>query len=172
MAELSSNSATDTVLAAIRIRRSAQRFSRQLRYRRTENTITGTKRSVLGTLYRHEKPLTLSDLARTERLQPQSLTRVLAELEDDRLIKRTPDESDRRQVLISITEEGRNLLVVDAQSQVRWLVSVMSSHLSKAEQDVLLIASDLFDKICDASGSQQDHAQDNAADSQSLASAD
>jgi len=151
VAEAFTNPALELVGTAIRLRRSVQRLARQLRFRRSDQGISGTKRSVLGTLYRADKPMTASELARVERLQPQSLTRVVSELEEEQLIERTPDEADRRQLLISITEAGRNLLIVDAQTQVRWLASTMSSHLSKAERDVLLVAADLIDRICDAS---------------------
>lgn len=140
----------DVAVRAIRIRRSVQRLARQLRFRRADRGISGTKRSVLGTLFRADKALTASDLARLEHLQPQSLTRAVAELEQAQLIERTTDESDRRQLLISITEAGRNLLIVDAQAQVRWLAAAMSSQLSEAEQNVLAIAADLVDRICDA----------------------
>lgn len=93
--------------------------------------------------------MTASELARLEHLQPQSLTRVVAELEDGQLIQRNQNESDRRQLLISITEAGKNRLMVDAQAQIQWLTSVMSLHLSPAEQDMLVVAADLIDRICD-----------------------
>ena len=86
-----------------------------------------------------------------ERLQPQSLTRVVAELEEARLIERTPDEIDRRQLLISITEAGKDLLMTDARSQIGWLGAVLSEHMSKAEQEMLLIAAGLMDRVCDIS---------------------
>jgi DNA-binding MarR family transcriptional regulator len=137
--------------AAIRIRRSVQRFARQLRFRRADRGVSGTKRSILGSLFRSEKPLTLTELARIERLQPQSLTRAIAELEEASLIERRQDESDRRQSMISITETGRELLIADAQSQVDWLLSLMRAHMSKAEQEMLSIAAGLIERICDIS---------------------
>lgn len=98
--------------------------------------------------------MTASELARLEHLQPQSLTRTVADLEEGQLIQRSQDESDRRQLLISITEAGTHLLTVDGQAQTRWLASVMASHLSEVEQDILVIAADLIDRICDVSETQ------------------
>ena len=141
--------------AAIKIRRSVQRFARQLRFRRVGDAISGTKRSILGTLFRSGKPLTLTELARLERLQPQSLTRAIAELEETQLIERTNDEIDRRQLLISITDVGRDLLIVDARAQIHWLGATISTHMSKAEQQMLLIASDLIERICDISDAHE-----------------
>lgn len=98
--------------------------------------------------------MTASELARLEHLQPQSLTRTVADLEEGQLIQRSQDESDRRQLLISITEAGTHLLTVDGQTQTRWLASVIASHLSEVEQDILVIAADLIDRICDVSETQ------------------
>ena len=137
--------------AAIRIRRGVQRFARQLRFRRADHGVSGTKRSVLGSLFRSGRPLTLTELARLERLQPQSLTRVIAELEEASLIERRQDEIDRRQAMISITEMGKDLLIADARSQVEWLVSLMGAHTSKAERELLSIAAELMERICDIS---------------------
>jgi len=142
--------------AAIKLRRSVQRFARQLRFRRVDSAISGTKRSVLASLFHSEQPLTLTELARRERLQPQSLTRVIAELEEARLIARKPDEIDRRQLLISITAKGRNLLMVDARAQIGWLGLTISAHLSQAEQQVLLIAAELMERLCDISDAAKD----------------
>ena len=141
--------------AAIKIRRSVQRFARQLRFRRVDYAISGTKRSVLASLLHSAHPLTLTDLARIERLQPQSLTRVITELEKARLIVREPDVVDRRQLLISITDKGRSLLIVDARAQIGWLSSTISAHLSAPEQQLLLIAADLIERICDISEAAQ-----------------
>lgn len=146
--------AEEIIPASLSVRRGVQRLARQLRFHRSDHEISGTKRSVLGTLFRSGKPITASELARLEHLQPQSLTRVVADLEDDELIQRNQDESDRRQLLISITETGKNLLIVDAQSQTQWLNSVMSLHLSQAERDILVVAAGLMDRICDASEAQ------------------
>jgi DNA-binding MarR family transcriptional regulator len=142
------------VEAAIKIRRSVQRFARQLRFRRADHGVSGTKRSVLGSLFRSERPMTLTELARIERLQPQSLTRAIAELEEASLVERRQDETDRRQSMISVTEMGRDLLIADARSQVEWLISLMRAHMSKAEQDMLSIAAGLMERICDISDAQ------------------
>ena len=48
-------------------------------------------------------------LAKAERLQPQSLSRLIAQLERDGLIKRRPGEQDRRTLILEITAAGREL---------------------------------------------------------------
>jgi DNA-binding MarR family transcriptional regulator len=100
-------------------------------------------------LQRGGKPMTATDLARLERLQPQSLTRIIADLEEQGLIRRRQDEVDRRQILIEITQTGTDLLVLDAHRQNVWLSQVLTTRVSKAERNILDIAADLLDGLSD-----------------------
>jgi DNA-binding MarR family transcriptional regulator len=65
--------------------------------------------AALATVERHG-PLTPSELAARERIQRPTATRVLARLEDEALIARTPDAQDRRSSLVSVTSAGSDLL--------------------------------------------------------------
>lgn len=133
--------------AATKVRRSVTHLARRLRGLRSDHGISGSKLAILGWLFRADTPMTATDLARLERLQPQSLTRIIAELEEQGLIRRTPDEADRRQILIEITQAGRDLLVVDAYRQNQWLMETMAATMTRAEREILSIAADLLDKL-------------------------
>ena len=133
--------------AATKVRRSVTHLARRLRGLRSDHGISGSKLAILGWLFRAGTPMTATDLARLERLQPQSLTRIIAELDEQGLIRRTPDEIDRRQVLIEITQTGRELLVVDAYRQNQWLMETMAARLTKAEREILSIAANLLDSL-------------------------
>jgi DNA-binding MarR family transcriptional regulator len=133
--------------AATKLRRSVTHLARRLRGLRSDHGISGSKLAILGWLYRGGTPMTATDLARLERLQPQSLTRIIAELDEEGLIRRTPAEQDRRQVLIEISQAGKELLVVDAYRQNEWLKATMAASLTKAEREILSIAADLLDKL-------------------------
>jgi DNA-binding MarR family transcriptional regulator len=137
----------EDVNAATKVRRSVTHLARRLRGLRADHGISGSKLAILGWLFRAGTPMTASDLARLERLQPQSLTRIIAELDEQGLIRRTPDPSDRRQILIEISPKGQELLVIDAYRQNHWLVEVMADQLTKAEREILAIAADLLDKL-------------------------
>jgi DNA-binding MarR family transcriptional regulator len=137
----------EDVHAATKVRRSVTHLARRLRGLRSDHGISGSKLAILGWLFRAGKPMTATDLARLERLQPQSLTRIIAELDEQRLIRRTPDETDRRQILIEITPAGQELLIVDAYRQDRWLMEVMLARMTRAEREILLIAAELLDKL-------------------------
>ena len=65
--------------------------------------------AALSTVERHG-PLTPSEVAARERIQRPTATRVLARLEEQGLIARTPDPQDRRSSLVTTTEAGSALL--------------------------------------------------------------
>jgi DNA-binding MarR family transcriptional regulator len=65
--------------------------------------------AALSTVDRHG-PLTPSELAARERIQRPTATRVLARLEDEGLVQRTPDPQDRRSSLVSATAAASELL--------------------------------------------------------------
>jgi DNA-binding MarR family transcriptional regulator len=95
-------------------------------------------------------PLTVTALATKERVQPQSLTRTLADLEESKLIIRRQDQVDRRQSLTEITSAGEDLLRNDARRQATWLALAMSSVLTPAEREVLRVAAQLMRQLADA----------------------
>tara|TARA_B100000686_G_scaffold270027_1_gene286236 strand:- start:1378 stop:1782 length:405 start_codon:yes stop_codon:yes gene_type:complete len=47
------------------------------------------------------------ELSQQSMILPPSLTRILKNLEEDGLVKRTPDYNDQRKVLINLTTRGR-----------------------------------------------------------------
>jgi DNA-binding MarR family transcriptional regulator len=65
--------------------------------------------SALATIDRHG-PLTPSELARLERIQRPSATRIVARLEEARLVERVADPSDGRSFTVSATTEGHALM--------------------------------------------------------------
>lgn len=135
------------LIEANHVRRSTGALSRRLRAKRAPHGVSGSKLSILGWLARAGRSLTASRLAELERLQPQSLTRIVAELDRAGLIRRRQDETDRRQLLIEITAKGYDLLAGDARRQNEWLAEAMSRKLTRAERDILLIAARLLDEL-------------------------
>jgi DNA-binding MarR family transcriptional regulator len=139
----------DTLMAAHTLRRSVTRFARKLRGFRSDHEISGAKLSLLGRLHRANSSLIAADIARLEHLQPQSLTRIVAELDELGLIRRRQDEFDRRQLLIEITPRGKKLLAQNAVQQNLWLARAMTAQLTKAERDMLRVAAELLDRLAD-----------------------
>jgi DNA-binding MarR family transcriptional regulator len=109
--------------------------------------MSGSKLSVLGHMFHAPGPMTASELAERENLMPQSLTRILADLEEKGLITRRQGVLDRRQRLLEITPYGRQMLIADAERQTQWLQSALNAQLSLAEQGILSIAAELLEEI-------------------------
>jgi DNA-binding MarR family transcriptional regulator len=139
---------TRTAELASSMRVSVMRLSRRLRVERADHGLTLTQISVLATLDRHG-PLTPRELAQHERVQPPSMTRTLAGLEERGLIVRTPHASDGRQHLISLAAPAAALLREDRRRRDAWL-SQRLAELTQAERDVLRAAAPIIDRITSA----------------------
>ncbi|MCX5051274.1 MarR family transcriptional regulator [Streptomyces sp. NBC_00201] len=137
----------DHLPEAARIRRGVVRLNRRLRQERGAGSLSPNQLSVLGHLYRHG-PSTPGEVAAAERQRPQSLTRVFAELADEGLIAREPSTRDRRQTVLSLTEEGRRELVGDMADRDVWLAAALAS-LSPTERGVLELAGPLLERLAD-----------------------
>ena len=98
--------------------------------------------------------MTPGALAAAEGVQPQSLTRVLADLEESVYVLRQQDEADRRQFRLELTPKGREALERDARRRAVWLSSAMASCLTPTEQQILRLAAELMDQLAECSGDQ------------------
>ncbi|MEC3918939.1 MarR family transcriptional regulator [Nocardia sp. CDC160] len=94
-----------------------------------------------------EGAMSVADLARAERVRPQSMRTTLAALEERGLVSRAAHPSDQRQVLMSLTAEGRRLLRVAHDAKEDWLVSAIRTKLTAAEQDSLIAAIPLLARL-------------------------
>src|SRR5947208_3733249 len=71
--------------------------------------LTASRLAALATIGKFG-PITLGELAGIEQVQPPSMTRIVARLEEHGLAVREVDERDRRIVRVQITDAGRNVL--------------------------------------------------------------
>jgi DNA-binding MarR family transcriptional regulator len=76
-------------------------------------------------------------LAQVERLQPQSLSRLIAQLEREGLLKRRPGQEDRRTLILEITAAGRQVLAHDMAARRAWLEGAMRRVLVQGEREML-----------------------------------
>lgn len=103
------------------LRMSTMRLARRLRAERAgEDSLTLTQLATLATLDRHGE-LTLTGLAAHEHVRPPSMTRVVTVLEEQGLVARAPHPTDGRQVVVSITAAGADLLSRDRARRDAWL---------------------------------------------------
>jgi DNA-binding MarR family transcriptional regulator len=142
------NGNLETLLTIAHVtRRSTLALARQLRRMRSDHGVSAAKLALLSRLERLGRPMTASDLAQIERLQPQSITRLIADLEEKGLLERTQDPVDRRQFLLAITPRGHDLLAEDAARQNAWLAQKMAEALTPSEREIVGIAARLMDKL-------------------------
>jgi DNA-binding MarR family transcriptional regulator len=124
-------------------------IGRLVRRLRAENTFPISQAIVLGRLAR-EGSSTTSALAAAERVRPQSMAQTIAELEASGLVERRPDPSDRRQILIELTDGGKETLDRDRLRRAGWLAAAMTTCLSPEEQVILAQAIPLLDRLAEA----------------------
>ncbi|MGO8957592.1 MAG: MarR family winged helix-turn-helix transcriptional regulator [Streptosporangiaceae bacterium] len=139
----------DARRAAVAVRRGVISLGRMLRAGRTPGGLTSLELSVLGHLNRRG-PLNPGDLAATDRVQPQSLTRTLTSLEADGLLSRQPDPGDGRKSLLAITAAGASLLRTEMDERDRWLAAAMSEKLTSTEAELLRLAGELMERLADS----------------------
>lgn len=131
------------------LRQAMAQLGRRLRAERVSSGLSRSRLSLLNLLALNG-PMTASALAAAERLQPQSLTRMLSRLEDDGLIARSPDDADRRQVRIDITREGAAVLDEDNERRETWLAGAMAERLTPTERELLRLAAGLMERLAGA----------------------
>ena len=134
---------------AIALRRALSKLNRRLRSERRDRQTSPGKLSVLSRLH-HGGTATPGTLAAAEGIQPQSLTRILADLEAETLVSRRQDLHDRRQHQMEITPAGRDVLYETASDQAAWLAAAIATQLSPIERDMLRLAAQLIDRLADA----------------------
>jgi DNA-binding MarR family transcriptional regulator len=134
--------------AASSVRRGVVRLGQRLRAERPAPSEPPLRLSVLGHLSRHGA-MTPGALAELDRLQPQSLTRTLAGLEEDGLISRQADPADRRRALLVLTGAGRDVLRRDMRARDAWLARAMAASLTRTEREVLRLAGDLLEQLAE-----------------------
>ena len=123
------------------------RLARQLRFRNASSPVTLSQLSALATLAT-EGPMTPGALAVRERVQPPSMTRVIASLVEMGLVDRTPHPGDRRQVMIAVSESGSELVTTTRQARQEWLTARLAA-LGAGERDVLRNAATLMVAMVD-----------------------
>jgi DNA-binding MarR family transcriptional regulator len=125
------------------------RLARQLRFRRPDSPVSLSQLSALATVAK-EGPMTPGALAIRERVRPPSMTRVIASLVDLGFIDRVAHPDDRRQVLVSVSPAGHDLIEAERRASREWLQQRLA-ELTPEQRRTLLEAADLMLAIVDES---------------------
>jgi DNA-binding MarR family transcriptional regulator len=125
------------------IRLACMRISRRIRFESTHE-VPPHQFSVLARL--QEAPRTPGELAEIERVSAPSMTRTVAALVERGLVARTPDPSDGRQVILSLTDEAKRVLKEIRRRRDQWM-TVRVKALSPEDQEVLRRAAAILTRV-------------------------
>ena len=139
--------AADAALAST-LRLSVMRLARRLRAQRAATDLGLTHLATLSTLDIHGQ-MTPGELAAHERVQPPSMTRVIATLEERGLVVREPHPTDGRQVLVQLSPAGREMLRGDRRRRDAWLSQRMCA-LDPDELELLHRVAPILERLAQA----------------------
>lgn len=126
----------DKELLAAELRTSITRLVKKLR-KKSEigQQLSLTQRSTLAMLYQNE--MLPSELASQEKITNQSMSQVLNYLEELGLISRKRSETDKRKVLVTLSEKGVALLLQMREERNHWLSRAITETCGLPEQEIL-----------------------------------
>ncbi len=94
--------------------------------------------------------MTPGALAVRERVRPPSMTRVIASLAELGFVARTPHPFDGRQVLVSVSDAGVDLVESERRASQEWLRGRLA-ELEPGQRATLIEAADLMKALVDQS---------------------
>jgi DNA-binding MarR family transcriptional regulator len=145
---MSEQTGLDIIDVAAQLRISIGMLVRRLRQAQPPNELTLAETSALARLDRCG-PATSSDLARLERISPQSMGATLAALEQRELIERRRDPEDGRRIALSITEAGRREIRDRRDARTERIAVALASGFTTEELSQLRAAAPLLDRLAE-----------------------
>ncbi|MCK7627538.1 MarR family transcriptional regulator [Streptomyces sp. RS10V-4] len=142
MPELSNGADADAVNS---LRSAVMRLSRRLKHQRVDESLSPTEMSVLGTLARCGRA-TPGELARKEHVQPPSMTRIVAMLEAKGLVRLEAHPEDRRQKVVTQTEQAEAMLEESRRKRNTWLAE-LAAGLDAEEWAKVRAAAPVLEKL-------------------------
>lgn len=131
--------ASELRVAVMRLRR------RLISERHPDNPLSTNAMAVLGNLHRNGEQ-TIGELAAHERVKAPSMTRTVKCLEEGGFVVRRPHDSDRRQVVVALTEQGAAMVLADRKRRDEWLARQLRT-LTADERDVLRRAAPILERL-------------------------
>ena len=111
-----------------------------------EGDVTSAESSALARLDR-TGPITASELARLERITPQSMGATVGALEERGLVERMPDPKDGRRAILSLTTAGRDLLRRRRSARSEMLSDALAAGFTRTELKQLQAAAPLIERL-------------------------
>lgn len=130
---------------ASRLRLAVVRLNRRLRAQTADSSVTLSQLSALACLNKCGS-MTPGELAAKESVQPPSMTRVIAALEEFGLVARRPHPTDGRQAIVELTDAGRARIEEEVSARERW-IDLQLAELTQDERHVLCRAAEIIDRM-------------------------
>jgi DNA-binding MarR family transcriptional regulator len=111
-----------------------------------EGDVTSAEISALARLDRTGST-TASELARLERISPQSMGATVGALEERGVVERMPDPKDGRRVILSLTAAGRDLLRRRRSARSEMLSDILGAEFTRTELKQLQAATPLIERL-------------------------
>lgn len=143
MAHKTTDRPTDQELVT-RLRLAIMRLARRLR-QQAEPGVTPSMLSALASMD-YLGPVSLKELAELERVQPPTLTKIVARLEETGLVRRDADSEDRRVARVSLTPEGKQFIQRSRTRKDAYL-SRRLGKLGARDVDTLAAAVDALERL-------------------------
>ena len=115
-----------TLAVADALHSASIRLLRWLRREDERSGLSAAKLSALSVLV-FVGPMRLTDLARAEQVRPPTMTRLVAAMEAEGLVRRSEDASDARAVRLAATARGTRLLHQGKRRRVERLAAALES---------------------------------------------
>ena len=123
-------------------------LKRKVRQQGEQNDFTSSQTAVILRLEK-DGPATVSSLARAEGMRPQSMSAVIAPLEEMGFLAGTADPNDGRKTLMSLTKACKRLIEDGRAARQDWLAQAIQQHLSPQEQKQVSAAIRLLARLTD-----------------------
>ena len=128
------------------LRPSVMRLARRLRQMRDDSVDLNSNQLSAMAVLLNSGDLLMGELAAAEKMQPPSMTRIVNGLEARGFVARRPHPDDRRQCLVTLSGEGRKLLLANRRRRDEWL-AIRIAQLAPAEREVLREAIAILEKV-------------------------
>ncbi len=125
------------------LRMACMRISRRVRYE-SQAAVAPHQFSVLARL--EDGPRTPKELADIERVSAPSMTRTVGGLVDAGLVDRADDPTDGRQVILSLTAEGKRTIRDTRRRRDQWL-ALRLERLTDDERALMANATALLERL-------------------------
>lgn len=136
-------------LIAAQLRPLITRLVRKLRKLSPANDLLSqSERSVMVLLEQNGKLLS-GELAVMEKITPQSMGQILNHLTELGLISKAVSSTDKRKIIISLSDAGREMIEKVRHERDEWLSNAIKQVCTEKEQNILLEAIGPLTKLVD-----------------------